>query len=52
MKKCRHCMSEMDEKANVCPTCRKSQKNYLLALLLIILGLWLWFSGMSGMLNN
>lgn len=40
MKKCRYCKSEIDQKAKVCPNCRKKQTNplvkFVIAVLIII----------------
>ena len=52
MKKCRHCKSEMDKKANVCPTCKNTQKHYVLGIILGIIGLWLFISVINEMSNN
>lgn len=36
MKKCKHCKSDMDAKAKVCPTCGRSQSSKLLKFLILI----------------
>ena len=33
MKKCKHCQSEIDKKARVCPVCRKKQRKSTLGLI-------------------
>lgn len=36
MKKCKYCFSEIDEKATICPVCKKKQKNNKNAILTIL----------------
>lgn len=47
MKKCKYCMSEIDENAKICPNCRKKQgskkiyiKIVILIIIFLIFGLW------------
>lgn len=49
MKKCKHCQSEIDEKAKICPKCRKKQgmPKWLVAIIVIIV-LAMFGSAMGG----
>lgn len=51
MKKCKYCKSEIDEKAKICPHCRKKQGSSifskLLGVILLIVGIGLTISGMG-----
>lgn len=48
MKKCKHCMSEIDENAKICPNCRKGQKSkkkfYIFGFIIFIAILYIWGS--------
>ena len=37
MKKCKYCQSDIDEKANICPNCRKKQGIPIVKIILIVL---------------
>ena len=37
MKKCNYCMSDIDEKAKICPNCRKKQNKKINGKILLIL---------------
>ncbi len=53
MKKCKYCMQEIDQKATVCPFCRRRQNTFLLVRFIIcfVVVLLLWFSVFGDMLN-
>lgn len=42
MKKCKYCKSEIDDKARICPVCKKKQKHTGLGILFLIIGLVLF----------
>lgn len=53
MKKCKHCQSEIDSKAKICPNCRKKQGFPVwLGIILIILGMGLIGSALGGTYIN
>ena len=35
MKKCKYCQSEIDEKAKICPNCRKKQKPHIIRWIIL-----------------
>lgn len=37
MKKCKHCQSEIDDKARVCPNCGKKQGKPILLIIIIVI---------------
>lgn len=45
-KKCKHCQTDIPKKANVCPNCRKKQRNPL-GIPLLIIGIFLLVMGLS-----
>ena len=47
MKKCKHCQSEIDDKAKVCPNCRKKQTNPVIKAICIFFGIMLVFGGLA-----
>jgi len=49
MKKCKHCKSEIDSKAKVCPHCRKRQGHPVLGGILIFIGIVIVLGGISSM---
>ena len=55
MKKCKYCKSEIDDKAKICPNCRKSQENIIIKTLRITGGIFLIIIGLAviaGLGNN
>lgn len=51
-KLCKHCRSEMDVRAAVCPNCRKKQSNPLLTVILIIAAVFIGVPFLTGFLNG
>lgn len=47
MKRCKHCQSEIDDKAKICPVCKKSQKNGTLKFIRIFVGVIIAFIGIG-----
>ncbi len=41
MKKCKYCQSDIDEKARICPYCRRGQENVYLKVIGVIVALFL-----------
>ena len=53
MKKCKHCQTEIDSKAKICPNCRKKQGVPLwLIIILIIIGISIIVTASNGDVNN
>lgn len=53
MKKCKHCQTEIDSKAKICPSCRKKQGMPLwLIIILVIIGIGLVGSLAGGESNS
>ncbi len=52
MKKCKHCQSEIDDKAKVCPKCRKKQTNPIIKTVCIFFGVMLVFGGLATIFDN
>ncbi len=52
MKKCRHCKTEIDNKAKICPSCRKKQTNPLVRGIMIFLGLMIIIGGLSSLVGD
>lgn len=55
MKKCKHCMSEIDDKAKVCPHCGRRQKrrsSYIFGILLAVIGIVIIISAIAGNVEN
>ena len=51
MKKCKHCQSEIDKKAKICPHCRKSQKSVfskIIGIILIFIGFIIVIASIGG----
>ncbi len=44
MKKCKHCQSEIDDKAKICPNCRKKQKKPIWLIVVIVVFALIIFS--------
>ena len=51
-KLCRHCRSEMDVRATVCPYCRRKQSKPLQTVLLIFVGVFFGIPFLTGFLNG
>lgn len=52
MKKCKYCKTEIDSKAKICPSCRKSQANPVLRGIMIALGVMIVIGGISALGND
>ena len=48
MKKCKHCQSEIDDKAKICPHCKKKQNHVVRWILLGVLILLIVSCAMGG----
>lgn len=52
MKKCKYCQSEIDEKAKICPTCKKDLRNYFAKHKVITFILIVFIVGTIGLSNE
>lgn len=48
MKKCKHCQTEIDSKAKICPNCRKKQGKPIWLIVLIVFFVLAVLSGVTG----
>ena len=51
-KKCRHCKSEIDKKAKICPNCSKNQTNPFIKVLLIFVGVIVLIGACSSLMDD
>ena len=52
MKKCKHCQSEIDDKAKVCPNCRKKQTNPVVKAICIFFGAMFIIGGLATVFSD
>lgn len=51
MKKCKHCQSEIDKKARICPNCKKRQRG-LIATIIMFFGILMLIGGVASLLGE